>query len=109
MIATMQVKEASMAEAAKYGYMNATDCADYLVGKGLPFRECHEIIGRLVLHCIEKGCAIEDLSIDELKGFSDRFEEDIYDKISVEACINAKVSEGGTSFARVAEQLEKTK
>ncbi len=109
MISTMQVKTGNMADAAKYGYMNATDCADYLVGKGLPFRECHEIIGRLVLHCIEKGCAIEDLSIDELKEFSDRFEEDIYEKISVEACIDAKVSEGGTSFARVAEQLEKTK
>ena len=109
MIATMQIKEANMAEAAKYGYMNATDCADYLVGKGLPFRECHEIIGRLVLHCIEKGCAIEDLSIDELKGFSDRFEDDIYDKISVDACIEAKRSEGSTSFESVAEQLEKTK
>ncbi len=108
MISTMQVKKDNMAEAAKYGYMNATDCADYLVGKGLPFRECHEIIGRLVLHCIEKGCAIEDLTLEELKGFSDRFEDDIYEKISVEACITAKKSEGSTSFESVREQLEKT-
>ena len=109
MIATMQIKKTNMAEAAKYGYMNATDCADYLVGKGLPFRECHEIIGKLVLACIEKGCAIEDLSIDELKEFSDRFEEDIYDKISVKACIEAKKSEGSTSFDSVAAQIAKAK
>ena len=109
MIATMTIKEESMADAAKYGYMNATDCADYLVGKGIPFRECHEIIGNLVLHCIGKGCAIEDLSLDELKEFSDKFEDDIYDKISVRACIEAKKSAGSTSFESVAKQLEDTK
>lgn len=109
MIATMTVKEDNMADAAKYGYMNATDCADYLVGKGIPFRECHEIIGNLVLHCIGKGCAIEDLSIEELKEFSGKFEDDIYDKISVRACIEAKKSAGSTSFKSVAKQLEDTK
>ena len=109
MIATMTVKKDSMADAAKYGYMNATDCADYLVGKGIPFRQCHEIIGNLVLHCIGKGCAIEDLSLDELREFSDKFDEDIYEKISVEACIKAKKSAGSTSFDRVAEQIENAK
>lgn len=106
MIATMKVNRDSMASAAKYGYMNATDAADYLVAKGIPFRECHEIIGSLVLHCINKGCAIEDLPIDEMREFSDKFDEDIYDKISVEACINAKKSQGSTSFQSVDKQLE---
>ena len=109
MIATMTVRADNMADAAKYGYMNATDCADYLVGKGIPFRQCHEIIGNLVLHCIGKGCAIEDLSLDELKEFSDKFEDDIYEKISVRACIEAKKSAGSTSFESVAKQLADTK
>ena len=109
MIATMKVNTDVMADAAKYGYMNATDCADYLVGKGIPFRQCHEIIGNLVLHCIEKGCAIEDLSLEELREFSDKFDADIYDKISVRACIEAKKSAGSTSFASVKTQIEKAK
>ncbi len=91
MIDTMKVEEENMAMAAKLGYMNATDAADYLVGKGIPFRDCHEIIGSLVLHCIEKGCAIEDLSLAELREFSPKFQEDIYDKINVRACIEAKI------------------
>ena len=109
MIATMKVNTDVMADAAKYGYMNATDCADYLVGKGIPFRQCHEIIGNLVLHCIEKGCAIEDLSLDELREFSDKFDADIYDKISVRACIEAKKSAGSTSFASVKTQIDNAK
>ncbi len=109
MIATMKVNTDVMADAAKYGYMNATDCADYLVGKGIPFRQCHEIIGNLVLHCIEKGCAIEDLSLEELREFSDKFDADIYDKISVRACIEAKKSAGSTSFASVKTQIENAK
>ena len=109
MIATMKVNTDVMADAAKYGYMNATDCADYLVGKGIPFRQCHEIIGNLVLHCIEKGCAIEDLSLEELREFSDKFDADIYDKISVRACIEAKKSAGSTSFASVKTQIDNAK
>lgn len=106
MIDTMKVEEENMAMAAKLGYMNATDAADYLVGKGIPFRDCHEIIGSLVLHCIEKGCAIEDLSLAELREFSPKFQEDIYDKINVRACIEAKKSKGSTSFESVREQLK---
>ncbi|MEA4922234.1 MAG: argininosuccinate lyase [Eubacteriaceae bacterium] len=106
MISTMKVCTDNMAGAAKYGYMNATDAADYLVSKGIPFRDCHEIIGSLVLHCIEKGCAIEDLPLDELRKFSDKFDEDIYDKISVRACIEGKKSKGSTSFDSVKEQLK---
>ena len=107
MMSTVRFNSKKMEESAKSGYMNATDCADYLTSKGLPFRECHEIIGKLVLDCINKGCAIEDLSIEELKKFSELFEADIYEKISPEACINSKLSSGSTSFESVKKQLEK--
>ena len=105
MILSMKVKAENMEEAAKYGYMNATDAADYLVSKGLPFRDCHEIIGKMVLYCINRGIALDDLTMDEFKSFSDKFDEDIYDKIAVRSCIKAKRSKGSTSFESVAEQL----
>lgn len=105
MISTMQVKTDNMEKAAKYGYMNATDAADYLVSKGMPFRDCHEVIGKIVLYCIGKGIAIEDMSMEEFKSFSDKFEEDIYDKISIRNCIKAKKSKGSTSFESVAAQI----
>ena len=105
MISTMTVKEDNMAKAAKYGYMNATDAADYLVGKGIPFRDCHEIIGKMVLYAIGEGKALEELTIDEFKSFSDAFDEDIYDAISIVNCIKAKKSEGSTSFESVKKQI----
>ena len=104
MISTMEVKKDNMEHAAKYGYMNATDAADYLVSKGMPFRDCHEVIGKIVLYCIGKGIAIEDMSMEEFKSFSDKFEEDIYDKIAIRNCIKAKKSKGSTSFESVAAQ-----
>ena len=105
MIQTMKVREEKMAEAAKYGYMNATDAADYLVSKGIPFRDCHEIIGRMVLYAIQHGKALDDLTMDEFKSFSEAFGEDIYEKIAVKSCIEAKKSKGSTSFASVAQQI----
>ncbi|MDE8734176.1 argininosuccinate lyase [Eubacteriales bacterium DFI.9.88] len=105
MIATMKVNGDNMEHAAKYGYMNATDAADYLVTKGIPFRDCHEIIGGIVLHCINKGIAIEEMSMEEFKSFSDKFEDDIYDKIAIRSCIEAKKSKGSTSFESVKQQL----
>ncbi len=107
MLNTLHVKKENMAQAAKKGYMNATDAADYLVGKGLAFRDCHEVIGRMVLHCIHENKAIEDLTLVELKNFSEKFEEDVYNKISVTACIEAKKSLGGASFDSVAKMIEK--
>ena len=86
--------------------MNATDAADYLVSKGIPFRDCHEIIGKIVLYCIEKGIAIEDMSMEEFKSFSPKFEDDIYEKIDIRNCIKAKKSKGSTSFESVKKQLE---
>ena len=105
MISTMTVRGDNMAKAAKYGYMNATDAADYLVGKGIPFRDCHEIIGKMVLYAIGEGKALEELTIDEFKSFSDAFDEDIYDAISIVNCIKAKKSEGSTSFESVKKQI----
>ncbi len=106
MISTIKVNTDIMEKAAKTGFMNATDAADYLVSKGLPFRDCHEIIGKIVLYCVNAGKAIEDLTLDEFQGFSPLFEEDIYEKIDIRACIKAKKSKGSTSFESVAQQLK---
>ena len=105
MISTVAFHKTDMEKAAKSGFMNATDAADYLVSKGLAFRDCHEIIGRIVLYSIEHEKAIEDLSLDELKNFSDKFEEDIYEKIDIRSCIKAKKSKGSTSFESVEQML----
>ncbi|MEG2324417.1 MAG: argininosuccinate lyase [Anaerovoracaceae bacterium] len=109
MIATMKVRAEKMEHAAKYGYMNATDAADYLVTKGIPFRDCHEIIGSIVLHCINKGIAIEEMTMEEFKSFSEKFEDDIYENIAVRSCISAKKSKGSTSFESVKQQLNDIK
>lgn len=105
MLATLTIKEDNMAAAAKTGFLNATDAADYLVSKGLPFRDCHEVIGKLVLYCIGEGKAIEDLSLTELQGFSPLFGNDIYDKLTLVSCINNKRSSGSTSFDSVKKQI----
>jgi argininosuccinate lyase len=105
MISTMAIRREAMEKAAKSGFMNATDAADYLVKKGLPFRDCHAIIGRIVLRCIGEGKAIEELSLEELKEFSPLFEADVYRQIDVRACVAAKKSEGSTSFENVARQI----
>ena len=109
MISTITFNKETMRSAVKNGFMNATDAADYLVRKGIPFRDCHEIIGRIVLYCIENGTAIEDIPLDTLKGLSDKFDEDIYENIDPEACIRAKKSEGSTSFESVKAQLKAIK
>jgi len=101
MLATLTVKKENMEAAAKKGFTNATDAADYLVSKGLPFRECHEIIGNIVLTCVQRGIAIEDLSLEELKEFSPKFEADVYENIDIKNCIKAKKSYGSTSFKSV--------
>ena len=94
MLRTMKFNDARMEESAKHGFTNATDAADYLVGKGVPFRDAHGIIGRVVLYCIDKGIAIDDMSLEELKEFSDVFEEDIYDAISMYTCVNKRLTMG---------------
>ena len=109
MIATSKFRCEVMEQAAKKGFMNATDAADYLVSKGLPFRDCHEIIGKLVLYCVNHQTAIEDLPLSKLKEFSPLFEEDVHEKIDIRACISAKKSMGSTSFESVAAMIRKAK
>ena len=94
MLATMKFNKQVMADSARHGFTNATDAADYLVNHGVPFRDAHGIIGQIVLHCIERGIAIDDMSLDELRSFSDKFEADIYDAISMETCVNKRLTVG---------------
>lgn len=95
MVSTMRVQEKTMLQAAKLGFTNATDMADYLAKKGVAFRHAHEIVGKSVLYCIQHGKALEDLSLEEFKGFSEVFEADIYQAISIEECVNARRVPGG--------------
>ena len=94
MLATMKFKKDRMAASAMNGFTNATDAADYLVGKGVPFRDAHGIIGRLVLYCIDRNTSIDALSLEELKSISDRFEDDIYDAISLKTCVEKRLTIG---------------
>ncbi len=94
MLATMTFNKEVMAESAKKGFTNATDAADYLVNRGVPFRDAHGIIGQLVLYCIDKDKSIDELTLDELKTISPVFEEDIYDSISMETCVNKRLTTG---------------
>ncbi|MCR4624516.1 MAG: argininosuccinate lyase [Lachnospiraceae bacterium] len=90
MLSTLTFNKEVMAQSAKNGFTNATDAADYLVVHGIPFRDAHGIIGRLVLYCIDKKCALDDLSLDEFKQFSPAFEQDIYEAISLKTCVEKR-------------------
>ncbi len=97
MLATLKFNKDNMEKSATKGFTNATDAADYLVNKGMPFRDAHSVIGRLVLACIDKGCAIDDLSLSELKEFSELFDEDIFDAISLKTCVEKRLTIGAPS------------
>ena len=94
MVDAMRFNKKNMEESAKLGFTNATDAADYLVKKGMPFRDAHSVIGRLVLFCIEKNCAIDDLTLEELQSISEVFEADIYDAISLKTCVEKRLTTG---------------
>lgn len=94
MLATMKFQKEAMKKSASRGFTNATDAADYLVNRGVPFRDAHGIIGQVVLFCIEKGISIEQMQLQELKQFSDVFEADVYEAISMEACVNKRLTVG---------------
>ncbi len=106
MLHTMRFRKERMAASAMRGFTNATDAADYLVGKGVPFRDAHGIIGRLVLYCVEKETSIDMLSLKELKGISDKFETDIYDAISLETCVEKRLTIGGPAQAAMRAVME---
>jgi argininosuccinate lyase len=94
MLDTMKFRKDRMNESAKNGFTNATDAADYLVNHGVPFRDAHGIVGRLVLYCIEKNIALDDMTLEEYHAISPVFEEDIYDAISMETCVNKRLTIG---------------
>ncbi len=94
MLRTMKFRKERMATSAMNGFTNATDAADYLVGKGVPFRDAHAIVGRLVLYCVEKNTSIEKLSLEELRSVSGQFEEDIYEAVSLKTCVEKRLTLG---------------
>ena len=108
-VAGMKVKRERMRLAAQDGYMNATDLADYLVERGAPFRAAHEITGRVVQFCIARGKRIEELSMSELKRFSQRIGKDVYDYLSAEAVVSRRRALGGTARQNVARRLKELK
>ena len=109
MIKTMKFCKDRMAKSAMNGFTNATDAADYLVGKGVPFRDAHGIIGRLVLYCIEKDTSIDALSLEELRSISDKFDEDIYDAISLKTCVEKRLIIGAPGEKMMKQVIEKNK
>ncbi|NBI99861.1 argininosuccinate lyase [Lachnospiraceae bacterium] len=99
MLATMRFRKDRMADSAKHGFTNATDAADYLVNHGVPFRDAHGIVGQLVLYCIEKGKALDDLTMEEYKHISPVFEEDIYEAVSMKTCVETRNTIGAPGKA----------
>lgn len=107
MIKTMTVNKDRMEASAKNGFTNATDAADYLVNHGVPFRDAHGIVGRIVLYCLDKKIPIDDMSLEELKAISPVFEEDIYDAISMETCVNKRLTVGAPGKEAMEKVIEK--
>ncbi|HHV29237.1 argininosuccinate lyase [Acetivibrio mesophilus] len=106
MIKTMKVKKENMFRAAQGGFTNATDIADYLVKKGIPFRNAHEIIGKMVLYCIENNKAIDELDMSEFKSFSELIAEDVYEEISLSKCVSGRNLPGGPAKESVMASIE---
>lgn len=106
MISGITVKKENMLQAAKKGFINATDLADYLTKKGLPFRESYKISGQIVSYCIANNKVLEDLSLQEYKEFSTLFEEDLYNEIDLQTCVEKRISKGGVSEASQLEQIK---
>ena len=105
MLSTMELYKENMRNAAARGFINATDCADYLVKKGLPFRDAYKITGTLVAYCIKNNTVLEKLSIDEFKALSDVFDGDVYEAISLETCVNMRKADGGPAPEAVKKQI----
>ena len=109
MIASMKALKENMLSASKKGFINATDLADYLTKKGMPFRSAYKIVGSIVGYCIKSGKTLEDLKIEEYKSYSETFDTDLYKEIDLETCVNKRVSKGGTSVVSVETQIEYVK
>lgn len=109
MISTLKVKSSEMKKAVTSDFSNATELADYLASKGMPFRDAHEVVGQLVLTCIQKGCYLADLSMDEFRAASQLFEEDIYKALDPYVAVARRNSAGGTGFTQVEAAIAKAK
>ncbi len=109
MLDTMKVNAANMRKAASFGFINATDCADWLVGEGLPFRDAYKATGELVARCIELNTSLEDLSLDEYKKVCDKFNSDVFKAIDLEKCVNDRTVYGGPAPSEVKRQAAELK
>jgi argininosuccinate lyase len=109
MVGSWKLNTHRMREAAQQGFTNATDAADYLAKRGLPFREAHEVIGKLVKHCIERGTHLSALSLEELKSFSALFDMDVFQALRLESVVNRRATVGGTGREAVVQQLSDLK
>ena len=105
MVRTMKVKKENMYAAAQKGFLNATDLADYLTKKGMPFRTAYKLVGKLVADCIAAGKTLEELTIEEYRAASELFEEDVYHEISLETCVGKRISAGSTGPESVKAQI----
>lgn len=108
MLKTMTFHEDIMEESAKKGFTNATDAADYLVEKRVPFRDAHGIVGRMVLYCIEKGKSLDELTMEEFRSFSPAFDDDIYNAISMKTCVEKRLTTGGPGLAAMEEEIRES-
>ncbi len=106
MLSTMELYKENMRNAAARGFINATDCADYLVKKGLPFRDAYKITGTLVAYCIKNRTVLENLSIEEFRELSPVFDDDVYEAIKLETCVNMRKADGGPAPEAVKKQIE---
>ena len=109
MLDTVRVLEDNMRKAASKGFINATDVADYLTKKGVPFRDAYKVSGTLVAYCIEHNTVLKDLSLETFKEFNENFEEDVFEAISLETCVSKRLSEGGPAPESVSIQIERAK
>jgi argininosuccinate lyase len=105
----LRVNEERTREAATRGYMNATELADYLVRKGMPFREAHETVGRIVIKALGRGVELNELTLDELKSMSALIEQDVFAALSLERTVESKSQTGGTAPEKVAEELKRAR
>ncbi len=106
MIKTMTIKKEKMSKGATGGFTNATDLADYLVKQGVPFRSSHEIVGKMVAHAVEKGCDLDEFTLEEMKEFSELIDEDIYEAISIKTCVDERNVIGGPAGEQVLKEIE---
>jgi len=105
MVSTMKVNADVMKKAAQRGFINATDLADYLVRKGMPFRTAYKISGQLVHYCTENGTVLEELPLEKYREFDPAFDSDVYEAVDLKVCVERRISEGGTGIASVEKQI----